>query len=193
MAPLPPLATVTELETWLQVDPGAAPQGAATLALDVASGLVRDEARCPFTMRVSTASLPIEDGVITPAGPVLAVESVTVAGEALTPSQWEVDDGTVTLSRHVLRGYPRRARVTWQHGYQTVPAPVKGIVLDAVARSIVNPRYLRQESTGQRSLTFATESFTVSLSQIERDKLQRYRPGARFGPMGRVSGVTGVR
>lgn len=187
MAPLPPLATVLELEKWLQVDPGTAPQDAAQLALDVASGLVRGEARCPFTKRTSTASLPIVDGVITPAGPVISVESVTVAGTALTSSQWTLDDGVVSLTWDVLRECPRRALVAWEHGYDPVPADVKGIVLDAVARSIVNPRYLRQESTGQRSLTFATESFTVSLSQIEADKLQRYRPGARSGPMGRIS------
>jgi len=187
VAPLPSLATVMELENWLQVDRGAAPQAAADLALDVASGLVRAEARCPFTIRDSTASLPIVDGVITPAGPVISVESVTVAGQALTSSQWTLEDGTVSLVWEVLRECPRRATVTWQHGYDTIPADVKGIVLDAVARSIVNPRYLRQESTGQRSLTFATESFTVSLSQIEVDKLQRYRPRARSGPMGRIS------
>ncbi|MGV4890409.1 hypothetical protein ACSR0Z_28095 [Streptomyces viridosporus] len=188
MAPLPPLATVAELEKWLQVDPGAAPQGAAQLALDVASGLVRGEARCPFTVRDSTASLPVVDGTVTPAGPVLSVQSVTVAGEDLNASQWDLEDGVIALSRSVLDRRPRRAVVKWRHGYATVPADVKGIVLDAVARAIVNPRYLRQESTGQRSLTFATESFTVSLSQLEADKLQRYRPGARFGPMGRISG-----
>lgn len=187
MAPLPSLATVQELEKWLQVDPGMAPQDAAQLALDVASGLVRGEARCPFTVRTSTASLPIVDGAITPAGPVLSVASVTVGGTLLTSSQWDLDDGVITLSRDVLRDCPRRALVAWEHGYNPVPADVKGIVLDAVARSIVNPRYLRQESTGQRSLTFATESFTVSLSQIEVDKLQRYRPRARSGPMGRVT------
>lgn len=187
MAPLPSLATVAELEKWLQVDPGAAPQDAAQLALDVASGLVRGEARCPFTKRTSTASLPIVDGTITPAGPVVSVATVTVAGNALTTAQWTLEDGVITLTSDVLRDYPRRATVAWEHGYDPVPADVKGIVLDAVARSIVNPRYLRQESTGQRSLTFATESFTVSLSQIEVDKLQRYRPGARTGPMGRVS------
>ncbi|MBJ6623651.1 hypothetical protein [Streptomyces sp. DHE17-7] len=192
MAPLPPLATVAELETWLQVEAGTAPQGAAALALDVASGLVRGEARCPFTERESTASLPVVDGRITPAGPVLDVLSVTVAGEVLPASQWSLEDGTVTLAAHVLRSYPRRATVQWRHGYTQIPADVKGIVLDAVARAIVNPRYLRQESTGQRALTFATESFTVSLSEIEKDKLQRYRPGARLGPMGRISGGSRV-
>lgn len=188
MAPLPPLATVQELEKWLQVDPGTAPQEAAALALDVASELVRGAARCPFTKRTSTASLPIVDGVITPAGPVISVASVTVSGTALTSSQWDLDDGVITLGRDVLRDCPRRARVAWQHGFDPIPADVKGIVLDAVGRSIVNPRYLRQEATGQRSLTFATESFTVSLSQLEVDKLERYRPGARSGPMGRVAG-----
>lgn len=184
---LPPLATVPELEDWLQVDHGLAPQAAAALALNVASGLVRAEARCPFTIRDSTASLAIVDGVITLAGPVLSVESVTVAGVALTSAQWTLDDGLVTLNWDALRDCPRRARVTWRHGYALVPDDVKGIVLDAVARAIVNPRYLRQESTGQRSLTFATETISLSLSQLEVDKLQRYRPLARSGPMGRVS------
>ncbi|MEW1568316.1 hypothetical protein AB0454_35730 [Streptomyces sp. NPDC093509] len=186
---LPPLATVMQLEDWLQVDHGRAPQNAAELALGIASGLVRGEARCPFTVKDSTASLPVFDGVICPAGPVLSVASVTVAGNALTSGQWTLqDDDSIRLAPEVLRGYPQRARVTWRHGFENTPDDVLGIVLDAVARSIVNPRYLRQESTGQRALTFATESITLSLSQIEKDKLQRYRPGARSGPMGRTRG-----
>ncbi|RIH58217.1 hypothetical protein D3C59_36600 [Streptomyces sp. SHP22-7] len=68
---------------------------------------------------------------------------------------------------------------------------MKGIVLDAVARAIVNPLPAAgvDRATGP---TFATESFTVSLSEIEKDKLQRYRPGARLGPMGRISGGSRV-
>lgn len=184
--PLPPLATVHELEDWLQVDHGTAPQAASELALTIASRLVRNEARCPFTVRDSIASLPIVDGAIALPGPVLSVASVTVKGQALTTGQWTLEDDALCLVPEVLRGWPRRADVTWRHGFATIPEDVRGIVFDAVARSIVNPRYLRQESTGQRSLTFATETISLTLSQLEIDKLQRYRPAARTGPMGRV-------
>ncbi|RIH58475.1 hypothetical protein D3C59_34955 [Streptomyces sp. SHP22-7] len=68
MAPLPPLATVAELETWLQVEAGTAPQGPPHWPWTWRRGCA-GEARCPFTERESTASLPVVDGRITPAGP----------------------------------------------------------------------------------------------------------------------------
>ncbi|MEW1754699.1 hypothetical protein [Streptomyces angustmyceticus] len=177
--PPPPLATVEELEDWLQVPRGTAPVNTVSLALDIASGLVRAEARCMFTARTDTIDLRIVDGTIKVPGPVQAVLLVTVRGQDLTSSQWELDGETLHLAWEVLRDCPRRAGVTWAHGYDTVPLDVKGVVLDVAARGCVNPSSLRQESTGQRSVTFAAETIGTSLADIEKDKLARYRSNAR--------------
>jgi hypothetical protein len=186
VAPLPALANVTELEDWLQVPRGSAPAATAALALDIASGLVRAEARCTFARRTDTFALRIVDGVVRLPGPVVAVTAVTVGDQLLTSAQWELDGDDLRLREaSALAGHPRRATVTWTHGFAAVPADVKGLVLDVAARSIVNPRNLRQESTGQRSVTFASETMGTSLAEIEKDRLTRYRDNNPVVPLGR--------
>jgi len=177
VAPLPPLATIEQLEDWLQVPRGSAPVNTVTLALDIASDMVRREAKATFTVRTSTLSVRIDEGRITLAGPVRSVASVEVAGQTLTMgTDWELDGDAVCLaSPYHWRTY-RRARVTWEHGWPVVPMEIVGLVLDVTARACVNPKNLRQESTGQRSVTFASETLATSLAQVEVDKLVRYRP-----------------
>lgn len=175
--PLPPLATVAQLEDWLQVPRGSAPENTVSLALDIASDMVRREARQTFTVRTSTLSVRIDDNRIALAGPVHSVASVEVAGKALSEgSDWELDGDTVCLASPYHWRDCRRARVTWEHGLAVVPMEVVGLVLDVTARACVNPKNLRQESTGQRSVTFAAETLATSLAQVEIDKLARYRP-----------------
>lgn len=169
-----PLATVEDLEDWLQVPHGSAPQAAAEKALRIASALVRRKAGNAFARRTDTVALPIAEGRVRLPGPVVAVASVTVAGRVLGSDERELDGDELVLAATALRGCPRRATVTWTHGYDQVPDDVMGIVLDAAARGIVNPGSVRQESTGQRSVTFATETLGISLAQIEIDKLTGY-------------------
>ncbi|MDX2538587.1 hypothetical protein [Streptomyces scabiei] len=175
--PLPPLATLDQLEDWLQVPRGSAPENTVNLALAIASDMVRREARQTFTVRTSTLSVRIDDGRIMLAGPVLSVDSVEVADTALTEgTDWELDGDTICLASPCRWRTSRRARVTWEHGMEVVPLEVVGLVLDVTARACVNPKNLRQESTGQRSVTFASETLATSLAQVEIDKLARYRP-----------------
>ncbi|MDX2551331.1 hypothetical protein [Streptomyces stelliscabiei] len=175
--PLPPLATVEQLEDWLQVPRGSAPENTVTLALDIASDMVRREAKQTFTVRTSTLSVRIDDGRIMLAGPVRSVTSVEVAGTTLTEgTDWELDGDEICLVGAYRWRSCRRARVTWEHGLDVVPMEVVGLVLDVTARACVNPKNLRQESTGQRAVTFASETLATSLAQVEIDKLARYRP-----------------
>lgn len=185
MAALPALATVAELEDWLQVPRGSAPVATVTLALDIASGLVRSEARCTFTRRTDTFALRIVDGVVRLPGPVVAVTSVTVRDQLLTSAQWEMDGDDLVLGAGAFTGCPRRATVTWEHGFAVVPVTAKGVALDAAARCVVNPKYVRQESTGQRSVTFLAETASTSLSEIEIAKLARYRDSNPLVRLGR--------
>lgn len=183
MAALPPLATVEQLEDWLQVPRGSAPQNTCELALRVASKLVRNEARCLFVRREDTVALRIVDGHVRLPSPVVSVASVDVQGQALPESGWWREGDSLWITSPP-RDPRRRATVTLTHGYATVPDDVLGIVLDVASRGCVNPLSLRQESTGQRSVTFATETLAMSLAQVEADKLRSYRdqsPIVRWG------------
>ncbi|MFM9589730.1 hypothetical protein ACKI1J_15605 [Streptomyces scabiei] len=175
--PLPPLATVEQLEDWLQIPRGSAPTNTVNLALAIASDMVRREAKQTFTVRTSTLSVRIDDGRIMLAGPVRSVGSVEVAGSTLTEdTDWELDGDVICLAAPCRWSAYRRARVTWTYGLEVVPMEVVGLVLDVTARACVNPKNLRQESTGQRSVTFASETLATSLAEVEVDKLARYRP-----------------
>ncbi|MEU4165585.1 hypothetical protein AB0F46_01705 [Streptomyces sp. NPDC026665] len=176
---LPPLATVTQLEDWLQVPRGSAPVNTVTLALEIASDMIRREAKTTFTVRTVTApSRLVDSGRIRLAGPVQSVDSVTVGGTELTEgTDWQLEDDTVQLLGR-LRHMCGRARVTWTFGWPVVPMEIVGLALDVTARACVNPKNLRQESTGQRAVTFASETLATSLAQVEKDKLDRYRPTA---------------
>ena len=183
MAALPPLATITQLEDWLQVPRGSAPVNTCELALRVASKLVRNEARCLFVRREDTVALRIVEGRVRLPGPVLAVASVAVQGQELAASGWWREGDELWVSSPPCDPR-RRATVTLTHGYDGPPDDVLGTVLDVASRGCVNPLSLRQESTGQRSVTFATETLAMSLAQAEVDKLKRYRdqtPIVRWG------------
>ncbi len=149
----------------------------------MASALVRLEARTTFTRRTDTLALQIMDGQVRLPGPVVSVTSVQVAGQTLPASAWW-REGDVLCLDSPPRDVRRRAVVTLTHGFLTVPDDVLGVTLDVASRGCVNPLSLRQESTGQRSVTFATETLAMSLADIEKDKLARYRdqtPVVRWG------------
>lgn len=183
MAPLPPLAALDQLEDWLQVPRGSAPVNTCTLALRVASKLVRNEAKTLFMRREDTVALRIVDGMVRLPAPVVSVTSVQVQGQTVPDSGWWHEGEELWLTSPPCDPR-RRATVTLTHGYATVPDDVLGITLDVASRGCVNPLSLRQESTGQRSVTFATETLAMSLAQVEMDKLKGYRdqsPIVRWG------------
>ncbi|KDN73919.1 hypothetical protein DF19_41715 [Streptomyces olindensis] len=176
--PLPPLATVAQLEDWLQVPRGSAPEGTVSLALDIASDMVRREAKTTFTVRTVTRNLRVEGGQIPLRGPVQSVDSLVISGAEVPTSQWALIDDTIQFVGPVDCRIGLWAIVTWTFGWPVVPMEVVGLVLDVTARACVNPKNLRQESTGQRAVTFASETLATSLAEVEKDKLKRYRPTA---------------
>ncbi|MEY2249315.1 hypothetical protein AB8A21_41460 [Streptomyces sp. BF23-18] len=175
---LPPLATVAQLEDWLQVPRGSAPVNTVTLALGIASDMVRREAKTTFTVRTVTVWKAIEDGEIRLPGPVTSVGAVVLDGSTLAEGTDWVLEGDVIRLTSLYRRRCGRARVTFTFGWPVVPMEIVGLVLDVGARACVNPKNLRQESTGQRSVTFASETLATSLADVEKDKLARYRPVA---------------
>ncbi|MCX5398464.1 hypothetical protein [Streptomyces sp. NBC_00102] len=177
---LPALATIDELAAWTQMDPDDLPEGAA-LVLDTASAVVRAEARQRFTRGTTTVALRPRDYIVMlPQRPVIEVELVAIAGRELRPDEYRV-----WRDRIILRGRAcGPVVVTYVHGYEPVPADVRGVVLTLAGRMLSNPRDLRQEAVGSVSVTYAAETIGASLAPIERDQLARYRARAAVVPVG---------
>ena len=169
---LPALATVGQLEGWMQVEPGTLPASAAS-TLEIVSAIVRAEARQSFTRGTSTVEMwPSRSAgsgafIDLPQRPVVSVASVQRDGV-------EVPGWTLERDRLWLTG-GRPASVTFTHGYTQVPGDVLAVVLTAAQRVLNNPSDLRQETVGSLSVTYAAETIGASLSQADKDLLARYR------------------
>lgn len=172
---LPALATVSQLEAWMQVEAGTLPASASS-ALDIVSAIVRAEARQSFTRGTSTVTLypeyvdlwqgPRWYYVVLPQRPVVSIESVTRDGIAVSWSRKH--------DRVFVAGC-EPVSVTFTHGYASVPGDVLAVVLTAAQRVLTNPTDLRQETVGSLSVTYAAETIGASLSQADKDLLARYR------------------
>ncbi|MGW1277587.1 hypothetical protein ACWD4V_11615 [Streptomyces tsukubensis] len=168
---LPPLATLDQLAGWMQRERAELPAGAA-LVLDVASSVVRGEARQGFTRGTSAVALePRGQLVVLPQRPVISVQRVIRGGRMLDPGEYRWRNAELWL--HQLGHGP--VYVTYTHGYATVPGDVLAVVLTLAARVLGNPRDLRQESVGSVSVTYSAETIGASLAPADRDLLARYR------------------
>ncbi|MGW6920845.1 hypothetical protein ACWGA9_06110 [Streptomyces sp. NPDC054950] len=165
---LPALATVADLEGWMQVEPGTLPAAAADV-LDRVSAIVRREAKNSFQRRTTTLTRkPRPGGIILPLRPVVAVLNVTQDG-APVDFYWDDEDERLSVSGCAP------VSVTFTHGYAEVPGDVLAVALTAAARVLNNPRDLRQETVGSESFTYAAETIGASLSQADKDLLGDYR------------------
>ncbi len=176
---LPALATLTQLESWMQAGVGTLP-ASASMVLDTVSAIVRAEARQNFTRSTSTVTMypsstrgiPARYYVDLPQRPVVSVDSVVSDGVAL------VADTDYELRRDRLYlNACAPVSVTFTHGYVETPGDVLAVVLTAAQRVLSNPSDLRQEAVGNVSVTYAAETIGASLAQRDKDLLQRYRRG----------------
>lgn len=179
MPGLPPLATIDELATWMQVDPASLPVS-ASLALDTASAIIRAEARQHFTRRSTTVTLypesvtswgsvaHVRTWVVLPQRPVIEVASVV--DDEGAPVAYKLVRDTLTLERVC-----EAVSVTYTHGYAEVPGDVKAVALSAASRVLNNPADIRQEAVGSLSVTYAAETIGASLAPADKDLLARYR------------------
>ncbi|MEQ9337809.1 MAG: hypothetical protein RJQ03_11520, partial [Miltoncostaeaceae bacterium] len=150
-------------------------QTRAQTLLDMATGLIRSEAR-------QTISL-VEDDVLTRTGspgallrlpqrPVVPVASITLDGEALAADTWyRVGDELVRTRGHW--GQPQQELViTYDHGYDPVPQEVRVICLEAVVRVWVNPGSVSQEGYGSEQVSYP-DAYGLLLLASEREVLRR--------------------
>lgn len=197
------LASVDELAAWLRRPLSADDDASAQLMLDVASDLVRNEARQTFDL-VTDDQVKLTGGrrtLLLPERPVVSVSSVAGLYYATTadpfyydipdaaalygplaPGLWVLDaQGQLLLPRGSI--WPPVVQVTYTHGYTETPRDVKAVVLSAVARRWINPLGASRTSEGGITVQFpdarsgptAGTIGGIMLNADERRILSKYR------------------
>lgn len=181
------IGTLTDLANTLRIPGGFDDEDepAGTLALESATGAVRDETRQWLelveddTITVSTRS---GTDLLLPELPVVAVTTVTVDGTDLVEdTDYELDlgdDGRRGIIRR-LGGYawPGKVTVTYTHGYATIPPGLRAVVLRVAARGMSNPLGLNQETAGRWMGGYGTPG--AELNAADRIALEPYGAGRR--------------
>lgn len=179
------LATVQELSDFAQLalDPADA---SAALLLSIASGMVRSYLQQEITQVIDDVEYadPVGPTVFLDQLPVTSVSKVEyLDADGVT---WLVaDPKTYTVSRRtgvvaakpwtgVTWPYdPDSWRVTYTHGYVTVPDELKAVVLGVAARTYSTPVGIDMERTGQRQVKYAMES--AGFSGLESAVLDMFK------------------
>lgn len=182
------LFTLSELASYLQRDLDTS---SATLARDMAHGIVRDHCRQEITTATVTRRLPVVYDrrgwyVQIPEQNLTAVTTVVVNGTTVTTHTVDLLNRQVRL----VDGVPTddadedvedQAVVTYTAGYSTVPGNVKAVALAVAGRIYDNPQGLRSRQVDDYSETRAGDDDDlagVSLLPTEERRLRRYRLGS---------------
>jgi hypothetical protein len=167
-------ATHAEFATRLGVTLTAGEQTDATSLLEMASDIIRSETGQTIdavTNDTLTRPGAWGDRIRLPERPVTNVDSVTLDGTALTSDDFYLDGDE--LVRDSRWGGPEASlAVQYDHGYATVPAAVKAVCLEMVARVWVNPGGVQQEGYGSEQVTYVRGNGLL-LSPDERRTLDR--------------------
>lgn len=179
-----PLATPAQLGAFMQ-ETIAANDASALLYLSIASGMVRDSLQQQITATTGEVILadPIDGSyVLLPELPISDVSLV----ETFDGTVWTTaDPSTYTVSKRLgmiagKPGYgvawpsdPETWRVTYSHGFATVPDSLVGVVCGVAARAYASPVAVDLERLGGYQVKYAVES--AGFSPLELIALSRYR------------------
>lgn len=180
-----PLASVSQLGAYIQ-QTLADDDPSALLMLEIASGMVRDfldNMQLTYVGEDVVTLDPINGSFVLL--PELPVGQVTLV-EILTAGTWTtLDPSAYTVSRSLgmLAGLPgcginwpttpESWRVTYSHGYQTIPSGLVGIVVGVAARAYSSPAGVDSERIGGYQVKYAMEA--DGFTGLERKALARYR------------------
>lgn len=194
---MPDFALPEDLATYMQL----AQVDTATAAdcLRYATGMVRARVgqHVDYVVDDVVVCDPIagSPAVLLPEVPVVAVTSVELLDYTVplvpvwvtqTADRWEwTAAGLLTLSRWVgdiivgpsrFTGRPRSVRVTYTHGYQTIPDELVGVVLGVASRMYANPQTAQSESESIDDYSRETRhgAHPVGFSPLEDAVLGRY-------------------
>lgn len=187
---LPPIAVVEQLAAYLQ-QPLAAADPSATLMLQIASAMVRDELQQDLTFTAGDVAIvdPINGAwVFLPQMPVSAVTAVEYLDTSQSPAAWVVADPSlysVSLRLGVISALPNTGvrwpqtpgswRVTYDHGYETIPDGLVGVCLGVAARTYSTPAGAELERIGGYQVKYAMQA--DGFNPLEKAVLNRYRLG----------------
>lgn len=106
--------------------------------LEAATDAIRDAAGSAISRVISTVTLEGDQGkrLHLPAGPVHAVSAVSIDGVAVT--DWRLVSGSLWRSHGWAGCEPSLVEVTYDHGYDPVPADIVGLVCDFATAGILN-------------------------------------------------------
>lgn len=193
------LATTDDLKARLGRDLTEAEQARAAALLDDASAMIRAYTGQSFDQVTDdVVVLRVQAGTVRlPQRPVTAVSHVVAIGGGLgLPDvtvidyvfdgidQIRIGEGTFIINLPAIwwddDAYPGTFRITYDHGYETVPADVVSITCGMTLRTLTAPTLaggVTSETIGSYSyrLDGPDVGLTVSLSKDERTALARYR------------------
>lgn len=177
------LATIPDLEAVIGRVVTVDEQPRAERLLELASAAVRRETGQTFDLVTSdiVTVRPVGKVARLPQRPVTNVIEIVDDGQVVSPDVYEwTSQGVITRTPLVdwgdVTGSTRWVgplTVTYDHGYDTVPDDVAGIVCDAAAARLSNPDRVRQESIGSYSVTYPTAE-NVALSTAQKRALSAY-------------------
>jgi hypothetical protein len=178
-----PLATVAQLAAYLQ-EPIPDDDPSAVLFLQIASGMVRDYLQQQITQTVDdVVYVDPSDGfvILLPELPVTDVSLVeTFDGTDWTTSpvtNYGVSKRLGIISALPFTGFqwpcePESWRVTYTHGYETVPDSIIGATLGVAARAYASAAGADMERIGGYQVKYSMEA--DGFSAIEKAGLNRY-------------------
>lgn len=184
-------ATSDDLETRLGLEFTEDEADRADALLELASGLIQDEARQQIELvSEDTLTLPgtSDDLLKLPQRPVVAVTSVTLDGVALVEGRDFYLDGnaivriaaggalldeTIALPLDLSGfGAPEQTlEIRYTHGYEDPPPSVKAICIEAAVRVWVNPGGAARESVGDTYASY--DSVGLMLTRDEKQVIRR--------------------
>jgi len=164
------LATVEELNEFSQLSLDPADTSAAFL-LKVASGMIRRYLEQDITQATNDVEYadPISGSFVflrqLPVTSVSLVETTTdgTTWTTVDPANYTVSRKTGIVAAKPWTGIqwgsdPESWRITYTHGYATVPDELKGVACSIASRFYSTPAGIDMERTGQRQVKYSLES-----------------------------------
>ena len=177
------LATPAQLAAFMQ-QPLSNTDATALLMLDIASGMVRDYLQLILDFVAGDVALidPLSGMyALLPETPVLSVSLLeTYDGTVWTtvsPANYTVSKRLGMIAAVPNTGVqwpfaPETWRVTYTHGFATIPISIVGAVLGAAARAYASPAGVDSERIGGYQVKYGMEA--AGFSAIEQKGLARY-------------------
>jgi hypothetical protein len=184
------LATVDQLAAYLQ-QPLSSGDPSATLMLNIASAMVRDELQQDLDYVVSDVAVldPINGTtIVLPQMPVTDVTLLEYFDTTQVPAVWVAADPTlytVSLRTGIVQALPYTGtswpalpaswRVTYSHGFNPIPDGLVGVCLGVAARTYSTPAGAESEKIGGYMVKYAMQA--DGFTPLEKSILNRYRLG----------------